>query len=407
MKTALCEICEQQFSTSRYGMARMCSAKCRGQFKRRATETQLRLDAFDEWTPDMAYALGLIFSDGNITKPAKGSWRIQFVSTDEEQARWFHNFVGNPNKIIRKTPKQREVCGTKLRKTPKVQHASVTVSDTLVGRLLRLGIRPRKSKTGTRMVFIPELWATDFLRGVCDGDGWIMSVKNRKMPGGSVLRAGIACGPRRDLVFLSRLLDTLGVPHSVTSTTVRMDGSQAELFCKAIYAGTGMRLARKYKIWQDWCAMRAKVGGLISERDPYEPLRGLRPQPWHKWFGKLTDQEISERVGLGISDVARSRKLAGFKAVAPTRKLSSRPWHALVGTMPDSHIATKFNLSPVTVLHYRRKLAIPVYTETQMPAWHALVGTMPDVALARQVNVHRDTIANHRRRYDLPAARSL
>jgi DNA-binding CsgD family transcriptional regulator len=75
--------------------------------------------------------------------------------------------------------------------------------------------------------------------------------------------------------------------------------------------------------------------------------------------------------------------------------------------MPDSHIATKFNLSPVTVLHYRRKLAIPVYTETQMPAWHALVGTMPDVALARQVNVHRDTIANHRRRYDLPAARSL
>jgi hypothetical protein len=355
----------------KYNTAQTCSPKCRGLLQRRNAEANLHLDAFDEWTPDMAYALGLIFSDGNITKPKKGSWHIQFLSTDEEQARWFHTFVGNPNKLYAVMPTVTEICGRKIH-SKKIAYVSVTTSDTLVGRLLDLGIRPRKSKEGTKMKVPPTEIVSDFLRGVLDGDGSIMTIKNRKMPGGITLRASIVCYPRLDRLFLSGLLDAIGVPHSVAGKEVRMDGSQAELFCKAIYAETSPRLARKHKIWLGWCALRAGVGGLISERDPYEPLRGLRSQPWHKWFGELTDREISKRSGLGVSEVARSRKLAGFDPVTPVRGMSPRPWHPLVGTMPDSHIAAKFNLSPATVFHYRRKLSLPVYVETKIPVWHAL-----------------------------------
>jgi len=407
MRMASCTICEERFTTRKHSTATTCSRRCSGLLQRRNAERPLRLDAFDKWTPDMAYALGLVFSDGNITKPKRGSWRIQFVSTDEAQARWFHAFVGNPNKVIAKGPKQREVCGVKLKKEPKIQYVSVTASDTLVARLTQLGIQPRKSKSGTRMAEVPTEMISSFLRGVSDGDGSISFTTNRKMPGGASLRASITCSPRRDRLFLSRTLWAIGVPHVVTLKDIRMEGSQAERFCKAIYAEAMPRLARKHHVWLNWCSMRVETGGLITERDPHEPLRGLRSQPWHQWFGELTDRDISELAGIGVSNVARSRKLAGFKAVAPTRKLSPRPWHALVGTMPDSHVATKFNLSPVTVLHHRRKLAIPRYAETRIPAWHALVGKMPDSALARQIGIDRSTVSNHRRRYNLPAARSL
>lgn len=253
----------------------------------------------------------------------------------------------------------------------------------------------------------PAPVVADFLRGVSDGDGSVMFVKNRKMPGGISLRASIVCYPERDRLFLAQLLGIIGVPHSVVAKAIRMDGSQAEMFCKAIYTGTGTRLARKHSVWIDWCSRRAKVGGLISERDPYASLRGIRPQSWHKWFGKLPDKDIAERAGKSMSAVALARKKLCIEPVTPERGNAPRPWHAMVGTMPDSHVAARFDLSPVTVLLYRRKMSLPVYVESRRPAWHAKVGTMPDSALARQIGIDRSTIANHRRRYDLPAPRSL
>jgi len=404
-KTATCTVCESPFDTSKYSVAQTCSPQCRGALQRQKSELKFRLDAFDAWTPDMAYAFGLIFSDGNITKPKHGSWRLQFISTDPEQTTWFHGFVGNPNKISVVIPEPGMIQGCVINST-KTQYRSITASDTLVTRLRDLGIRPRKSKEANGLMQVPDAMVSHFLRGVCDGDGSVMFIKNAKMPKGKTLRSTIVCYPKKNRLFLSRLLQTLGVPHTVTEKTVRMDGSQAELFCKAIYEGDGVRLERKHRVWKRWCAMRADVGGLITERDPYEPLRGVRSQPWHRWFGQLPDRQIAKKTGKAVSTVALARKKLGIDPVPPAKKIAPRPWHSSVGGMPDSHVATKFGISPATVLHYRRKMSVPIYTPST-PTWHALVGTVSDSALARQLGIDRSTVSNHRRRYGLPAARSL
>lgn len=281
---------------------------CRGALYRRRSEAKYNLFAFDEWTPDMAYALGLFYADGCLQKTSSGgSWRLVFVNTDKATVSWWHAFVGNPHPLVEVRPET--VPGATLTKW-----MSCTVSDTLGERMCALGVVPRKSALPIRMPNVPEEVRPDFIRGFLDGDG---SLGLRKSPskGGKRLVATFTCNSQPFLHDLKQVLALAGVRASTNRISLHISGSNAERLCALVYDRPGQRMQRKALAWQEWKRLRATCGGLISESDPYVTLRGVREAEWHTLLGSMPDKQLAGMIGKSKSNVAFFRK-----------KLAIQPW---------------------------------------------------------------------------------
>lgn len=110
-----------------------------------------------EWSPDFAYAIGLLVTDGNLSTDRR---HIDFTSNDIEQLENFMKCLGIKQKIGVKTS------GYSGRKTPRIQFGDVNFYKFL----LSIGLMPKKSKI-IKGVIIPKKYFFDFLRGHLDGDG--------------------------------------------------------------------------------------------------------------------------------------------------------------------------------------------------------------------------------------------
>ena len=111
-----------------------------------------------EWSPSFAYAIGLIATDGNLSKDGR---HINLTSKDEEMILTFKRCLSITNKIGLKTRG-----GSKIKKYFQVQFGDKNFYEFL----LSLGLMPAKSKT-IGALKIPEEYFADFLRGCIDGDG--------------------------------------------------------------------------------------------------------------------------------------------------------------------------------------------------------------------------------------------
>ncbi|OHB23999.1 MAG: hypothetical protein A2542_04025 [Parcubacteria group bacterium RIFOXYD2_FULL_52_8] len=118
------------------------------------------------WSPDFAYAIGLIVTDGCLS----GNGRIiDFTSNDLEQIENFCKALKITCTIGQKSS------GSNKNKTYRVQ-----VGDVLFYQFLTtLGITTRKSKT-IASVKIPDAYFFDFLRGSFDGDGSFYSYWDKR-----------------------------------------------------------------------------------------------------------------------------------------------------------------------------------------------------------------------------------
>lgn len=110
-----------------------------------------------KWSPKLAYAIGLIASDGNLSIDEKD---LELTSKDVQLLEAFKKCLGLINKIGFKRS------GFSKRKCARVQFCDVT----LYRWLIKLGLTPHKSKTIGKLK-IPNKYFFDFLRGVFDGDG--------------------------------------------------------------------------------------------------------------------------------------------------------------------------------------------------------------------------------------------
>lgn len=110
-----------------------------------------------EWSPDFAYAIGLIATDGCLSPSGR---HIIFVSKDEEQIQNYMKALRIKNAISF----SRSTFTGEL--TPRVQFGDVLFWGFLIG----IGITPAKSKTIGELK-IPKKYFFDFLRGSHDGDG--------------------------------------------------------------------------------------------------------------------------------------------------------------------------------------------------------------------------------------------
>lgn len=119
------------------------------------------------WTSELAYAVGLITTDGNLSKDGR---HLEFTSKDLDQIRTFKNCLEIEVKISSKTSGY-----TKKRNSFHIQFW-----DTAFYRwLLRIGLSPAKTKT-IGVLKIPKKYFFDFLRGHLDGDGYIYFYKDTR-----------------------------------------------------------------------------------------------------------------------------------------------------------------------------------------------------------------------------------
>lgn len=117
------------------------------------------INVFDlTWTSNLAYAVGLIASDGNLSRTTAN---ISFSSKDIEMMDLFQKSIG-----INKTPGRHTRGGEKIKKYYYLNFKSRQFHDFLNS----IGIEPAKSKT-IKSVLLPDEYFADFLRGLIDGDG--------------------------------------------------------------------------------------------------------------------------------------------------------------------------------------------------------------------------------------------
>ena len=111
-----------------------------------------------EWSPNFAYAIGLIATDGNLSKDGR---HLNMTSGDKDMILTFKKCLGLKNKIGRKTREK-----SKIKKYFQVQFGDKNFYEFL----LSIGLTPAKSKT-IGSLNIPDEYFADFLRGCIDGDG--------------------------------------------------------------------------------------------------------------------------------------------------------------------------------------------------------------------------------------------
>jgi|SRR3989344_2414637 len=111
-----------------------------------------------EWSSNFAYAIGLIASDGNLSRDGR---HIIMTSKDEEMVLNFKKCLNLNNKIGKFARG-----GSKDKKYFKVQFGDKNFHEFLI----TLGITPAKSRT-IGPLKINKKYFSDFFRGLFDGDG--------------------------------------------------------------------------------------------------------------------------------------------------------------------------------------------------------------------------------------------
>lgn len=116
------------------------------------------------WTANLAYAVGLITTDGNLSKDGR---HIDLTSKDLDQIKTFIKILDLKIKISLKTS------GFSDKKYYRVQFSNIKFYKFL----LNIGLTPAKSKTLGK-IKIPNSFFVDFLRGHLDGDGSIFTYQD-------------------------------------------------------------------------------------------------------------------------------------------------------------------------------------------------------------------------------------
>lgn len=148
-----------------------------------------------KWSPDFAYAIGLLVADGSLSKDGR---HIDFTSKEKDQIITFQKCLGIEDIKI----------GEKRGKNKKISFR-VQFGDVLFYRwLIEIGIIPNKSKT-LGPLNIPDKFFFDFLRGCFDGDGCIYSFLDKRWPNSFMFYLVFASASQDFIVWLQQKIKIL------------------------------------------------------------------------------------------------------------------------------------------------------------------------------------------------------
>ncbi|HOU36760.1 MAG TPA: LAGLIDADG family homing endonuclease [Candidatus Omnitrophota bacterium] len=238
-----------------YNVSRVAIYKKLKQFGiRQRTKSEARLEAqkqqklpqqffdinerfFDDWSSDMAYVLGLLFTDGCLSKTGAVALSIN----DKDLLEAVRNAMRSTHKIEQ----------SNHQKSLYIFHFA---RESMVERLKALGLVSHKSMV-IKFPEVPFEYLSDFLRGVFDGDGSVFFDKrNPRVQLVSTFVSGSQCF----MADLENNLNKLGLPrrkiykHKTKngySYTIAYGHKDSISLFGILYGniGNGIFLKRKYK----------------------------------------------------------------------------------------------------------------------------------------------------------------
>lgn len=193
------------------------------------------------WSSELAYAVGLITTDGNLSKDGR---HLEFTSKDMEQIRNFMYCLGLKVKVSLKSS------GYTRTRVPHVQFGNIRFYRFL----LSLGLHPAKSKT-LNAVHVPGKYFFDFLRGHFDGDGHFYSYWDPRWKSSFMYYLVFnSASPKHIFWLRSKLKRLLGVQGHITRAKgqsveqLKYAKREALLILRKIYANADcIALTRKRK----------------------------------------------------------------------------------------------------------------------------------------------------------------
>jgi len=202
-------------------------------------------DFFKTWSPEMAWCLGLLYTDGNlfswrdirdITKLA----RVRFTNTDVDTINKFSSFT---NGYIQKP------C---IRPSRKPLYNVDIYSKIVYEDLVKLGLMERKTHNLSFPDNFPEKFMCDFLRGIWDGDGGIYNYTGKF----------ICSFTSSSLSFVEKLAEYLSYilnsnikfSSKEDKYQIKLFSDNAYLFCRTIYHKDmkNAYMIRKYEVWNKY-----------------------------------------------------------------------------------------------------------------------------------------------------------
>lgn len=185
-------------------------------------------------TPEQAYWLGVMYSDGYIAKaPYTNKFGISVAEKDREWLENFRIFLGYNGNI---GTYQVGETGYK----PGAKYVRLLIGNNkIVEDLAKLGVIEHKSKLLSSIPNIPYI--DDFIRGYIDGDGSLRKDYPQFQISGTQ-------------EFLQSIADYLGVDYRIypdkSIYTLRYNIKQSEYLEKRLYSQAQVYLQRKYNIAQ-------------------------------------------------------------------------------------------------------------------------------------------------------------
>lgn len=225
----------------KYGLKQRSKSEARLEAQKQGKLPQQFFDInenfFSSWSPEMSYVLGLIITDGCISRAGT----VSLCINDRELLEKVKKVMGSAHNI---TP-------SKYQKGLYYFHFA---REKLAEDLHKFGIFPRKSLT-VKFPDVPEDYLPDFIRGVFDGDGSVFFEKRSKP---SPLRTNFVSGCKDFIDGLEKSLESLGMPaRTIYRQKTKNAWSYKLVYChrdsikllKILYKNTQNRLflERKYK----------------------------------------------------------------------------------------------------------------------------------------------------------------
>lgn len=192
-----------------------------------------------KWTPELAYACGLMATDGCLYNDGR---HMSLTSNDLDQLETFKQCLGLKNKISWKPSGKTGSQGSH------VQFGDVT----LYRWFMSIGISPRKTQT-ISVIKVPDRYFIDYLRGEFDGDGSSHAYWDTRWHSSVSIYISFSCASEPHLAWLrqtiDRLLDTSGVISKKYSGvhSLRFAKYGARRLYEAMYQGDKIPYLRRKK----------------------------------------------------------------------------------------------------------------------------------------------------------------
>ena len=162
-------------------------------------------DFFKKWSPQTAYVLGLLITDGCVSKTGV----ISLCVNDQELLEKVKKALGSEHKI---TPSEHQ----------KGLYCFYFARKNMVEDLRKIGITPQKSLK-VRFPQVPDRFLRDFIRGIFDGDGTVFFEKRTQKS--LLLKSKFGAGSKSFVVDLELHLQKLGLPKRTIYTSKTKNGN--------------------------------------------------------------------------------------------------------------------------------------------------------------------------------------